>query len=149
MVDNSNVKTTRSKKPPKLWIKKNRASSYQAPPPGRMRRLWGLVFNIWTVSLSLLVLMVVFLTLTYFWFEFSRRIDERLLGGEVFTATAGIYSAPKILRTGESLSPQELIDYLKTAGYIERNNQADAMRSRYFVDGDQVGIEPGLTGTID
>ncbi len=42
-----------------------------------------------------------------------------------------------------------LIDYLKSAGYIERNNQADLSRSRYAVDGDVLAIEPGTTGTID
>ena len=42
-----------------------------------------------------------------------------------------------------------LIEYLKSAGYIERNNRADASRSRYSVDGDVLGIEPGMTGYID
>ncbi|MEO7538464.1 MAG: PBP1A family penicillin-binding protein [Pyrinomonadaceae bacterium] len=143
------VSSSRSKIPPKGWMRTRRAASYQAPPPTRFRRAINLVFNWWTASALLFLLLAAFLTLTYFWFEFSDRIDQRLLGGEVFTATAGIYSAPKTLKTGEDVSMRELIDYLKSAGYIEKNNQADASRSRYSVDGDVLGIEPGLTGIID
>lgn len=141
--------TVRSKLPPKGWVKARRASSYQAPPPSRFRRFLRTVFNGWTLSIALVLLLGVFLTLTYFWFEFSDRIDRRLLSGEVFTASAGIYSAPKTLKVGEELTPLELVDYLKSAGYIERNNQADASRSRYAVEGDVVAVEPGITGMID
>src|SRR5688572_25336993 len=149
MLDEKSVKTARSKLPPKGWIKTRRASSYQAPPPTRLRRYLALVLNGWTISAALFLLLGVFLTLTYFWFEFSDRIDRRLLSGEVYTASAGIYSAPKTLRAGEEISMPQLIDYLKTAGYIEKNNQADASRSRYSIEGDVVGIEPGMTGIID
>ncbi|MFN2501725.1 MAG: transglycosylase domain-containing protein [Pyrinomonadaceae bacterium] len=96
----------------------------------------------------MLSLLVMFLTLTYFWFEFSDRIDQRLLSGEVFTASAGIYSAPKTLKVGEGTSMAALIDYLKSAGYIEKNAQADSSRSRYSVDGAVLAIQPGITGII-
>ena len=71
------------------------------------------------VGAALVVLLAGFLTFTYYWFEFSDRIDRRLLSGEIFTPYAGIYSAPKTLRTGESVTMQQLIEYLKTAGSIE------------------------------
>ena len=135
--------------PPRGWQKSRRATSYQAPPPSRFRRMLRYIFNGWTMSIALIVALIAFLTLTYFWFEFSDRIDRRLLSGEVFTASAGIYSAPKTLKAGEQITMLELMEYLKSAGYIERNNQADASRSRYAVDGDMLGIEPGLTGMID
>jgi len=90
-----------------------------------------------------------FLGLTYYWFEFSDRIDHRLLGGSVFTPSAGIYSAPKDLRVNENISMSELIDYLKSAGYIEKDSKADASRSRYSIDKGVLLIEPGITGVID
>ncbi len=71
------------------------------------------------------------------------------MSGEVFTPSAGIYSAPKFLRKGEDSSMLQLIDYLKSAGYIEKNNKADASRSRYSVEKDGLRIEPGITGMID
>lgn len=149
MPDQQNVRTTRSKMPPSGWAKPRRASGYQAPPPPRWRRMLRYVWNGWTVSASLLIGLVVFLFLTYYWFDFSERIDQRLLSGEVFTASAGIYSAPKMIRVGGATTAGELIDYLKTAGYIERNGQADPSRSRYAMDNDVLAVEPGLTGTID
>lgn len=123
--------------------------AFKAPPPTRFKRLLRWIFNPYTLSISALLLLGTFLTLTYFWFEFSDRIDRRLLSGEVFTPYAGIYSAPKTLRSGEELALGGLVDYLKTAGYIEKNNQADASRSRYTLAEDSVEIDPGVTGVID
>ncbi len=142
-------RSTRSRKPPKGWVKSRRIASYQAPPRSRFRRVLRAVFNVWTVSISLLLTLAVFLTLSYYWFEFSDRIDRRLLSGEVFTSSAGIYSAPKNLKPGDALTLPELIEYLKSAGYIEKNNKADASRSRYSVGENGVTIEPGITGIID
>ncbi len=107
------------------------------------------IFSPWVLALSLLIVLGGFLTLTYYWFEFSDTIDNRLLSGEIFTPNAGIYSAPKILKTGEATTMPALIEYLKSAGYIEKNDRADASRSRYSVEGGDLKIEPGSTGTID
>lgn len=135
--------------PPKGWIKARRISAYSAPPPSRGRRLLRAVFNGWTISLALLATLAAFLTFTYYWFEFSDRIDRKLLSGEVFTPYAGIYSAPKTLRVGEVLPPAELVDYLRSAGYIDKNVKADLSRGRFELDGTTVKFEPGITGVID
>jgi penicillin-binding protein 1B len=142
-------KSTRSKLPPRGWVKARRVTAYQAPPPSRFRRFLRFFINPWFVGLTLLVLLCGLLTFTYFWFEFSDRIDRKLLSGEVYTTSAGIYSAPKTLMTGEQTSMIDLIAYLKSAGYIEKNNKADASRSRYSVDTNRLMIEPGTTGIID
>jgi penicillin-binding protein 1B len=122
--------------------------SFKQKPPNLFRRILRLIFNPITISLALLLLVSVFFTLTYFWFEFSDRVDL-LLRGEVFTRTAGIYSAPKNLRSGENISQEDLVDYLKSAGYIEKNQQADSSRSRYQVADNSIDIEPGKTALID
>ncbi len=149
MQDQSPVKTSRSKLPPKGWVKAKRLAVYVAPPSSKFRRLLSLLFNVWTLSATLIVLLTCFLTVTYYWFEFSDRIDRKLLSGEVFTPSAGIYSAPKTLRVDEDISMIQLIEYLKTASYIEKNDKADASRSRFSVENDTLTIEPGITGTID
>jgi penicillin-binding protein 1B len=105
--------------------------------------------NPWTITFSLVIALVAFLTFTYFWFEFSDQIDRRLLGEEIYTPSAGIYSAPKILRTGEKLTLTELIDYLKSAGYVDKNSKADESRSRYSMVEGKLVIEPGITGVLD
>lgn len=149
MQDQTGTRTTRSKLPPKGWVKARRATGYQAPPKSRFRRVVGKVFNKWTLIASLAVLLIGFLTFTYFWFLFSDEIDRRLLSGDVFTPSAGIYTAPKTLRKGENINAATLIEYLKSAGYVEKNNRADASRSRYSMQNGTVLIEPGGTANID
>ncbi len=149
MPDPKTVRQNRSKLPPRGWVKSHRAESFQAPPPSRLSRVIHGLFNAYTISIALFLLLGVFLTATYYWFEFSDRIDQRLLSGQVFTPFAGIYSAPKTLRVGEATSSGELVEYLKSAGYIEKNYQADVSRSRYSLEGNLLAIEPGFTAVID
>lgn len=141
-------KSRKPKMPPKYWRKSHPVNSYQAAPPSLFRRILRLFINPFTIFTSLFLLLGVFLTLTYFWFEYSDRVDL-LLRGEVFTNTAGIYSAPKNLRSGEAISPEDLVAYLKSAGYIEKNQQADQSRSRYQINENKIEIEPGDAATID
>ncbi|MBP6002747.1 MAG: PBP1A family penicillin-binding protein [Pyrinomonadaceae bacterium] len=108
-----------------------------------------LIFNGWTLAAVLISLLAVFLTLTYFWFEFSDRIDRKLLSGDVFTQSAGIYSAPKILRIDEPSTMTMLVEHLRSAGYIERNDRADRSRSRFWVENETLFVEPGSTSVID
>jgi penicillin-binding protein 1B len=122
--------------------------AYQAPPKSRFRRVLRVIFNPITFLSSLLLILTVFLTLAYFWFDYSDRIDL-LLKGEVYTNTAGIYSAPKTLKTGEAITLEDFTAYLKSAGYVEKNQQADASRSRYKIQENRIEIEPGNTALID
>jgi penicillin-binding protein 1B len=121
---------------------------FQQPPTsfGRrwMRRLFSAPVLIPLAFVSALVLGV----LIYYWTAFSGRIDN-LLRGEVFTRSAGIYAAPKQMRTGETLSQDELVAYLKRAGYVEKGQQGDTARGRYS-SGDQViDVEPSQDSTVD
>jgi penicillin-binding protein 1B len=135
--------------PPKYWRKKHPIATFQASKRPLYRRIFRFFFNPYTISFAALVLLGAILTGTYFWYEFSSQIDRRLLSGQVYTPSAGIYSAPKTLKTGEQFSSEDLVNYLKTAGYIEKNNQADISRSRYQTGDGQIEIEPGANGTID
>jgi penicillin-binding protein 1B len=142
------IEVKSKKRPTKLTAKKVRVNSFQAPPPSLFRRLLRLIFNPITFSVTLLSLVAVVLTATYFWFDYSDRIDL-MLRGEVFTRSAGVYSAPKMLKDGEAISRDDLIKYLKSAGYIEKNQQADAARSRYQTEENALNIEPGDTAKLD
>ena len=123
-------------------------ASYKQPRRSLFRRILRLIFNPITFALAGIVFLLVFLTATYFWFEYSDRINL-LLAGEVFTRTAGIYSAPKTLRKGEEITPRELTDYLKSAGYIKKDRKADPTRSRYEIEESSIVIEPGNTAMVD
>jgi penicillin-binding protein 1B len=125
-----------------------RAVRFEQPPEGFARR--------WARRLTrpAVVIPVVFLTavvvglLGYYYYVFSARID-RLLRGEVFTRSAGIYAAPKQLREGEQVSADDLVARLKRAGYVERAAQADDSRGRFEVKGGSIEIEPSKDSTID
>ena len=124
-------------------VRQGLSSAAEEPFPPHIARNFQPV----TFLSSLLLILTVFLTLTYFWFEYSDRIDL-LLKGDVYTNTAGIYSAPKTLKTGEAITPEDFTAYLKSAGYVEKNQQADASRSRYKIEGNQIEIEPGNTAPV-
>jgi len=140
---------TRKRKFPAASRSVHTVTAYQAAPDSRLQRFRKRIFNLGTLSVVLALLLGGFLVATYYWFEFSDRIDRRLLSGEVYTPSAGIYSAPKILRAGEKVTMAGLTEYLKTAGYIEKNARADATRSRYAVVEGKLVIEPGYTAIID
>ncbi len=148
MPDESQFRRNTKYIPNRLRQKPVRVTSFKAPPPSRFRRILHAVFNLYTVSIATFLLLGVLLTLTYFWFEYSDRIDL-LLRGEVFTRSAGIYSAPKTLKVNEAITRDGLIQYLKSAGYIEKNQQADPARSRYLIKENGIEIEPGNTALLD
>lgn len=143
------VKSTRSKMPPRGWKKGHRVAAFQPPPRSRFRRILRWIFNPWTIGLTLVLIVAGVFTFSYFWLEYSDQIDRKLLSGEIFTPTAGIYSAPKMLKAGDAVNMAELTEYLKSAGYIEKNNKADLSRSRYSIVEGRLVIEPGMTGTIN
>ncbi len=149
MPNRISAQSRKPRKPPKYWRERHPIAAIKAPKPPIYKRVWRLIFNAYTLSFAGLALLISFLTVSYFWFEYSDVIDRKLLSGDVFTQNAGIYSAPKTLRGGEPLTPDELIAYLKSAGYIEKNNQADPSRSRFALRNDGLDIEPGITGMID
>lgn len=121
---------------------------YAEPPAGVWRRIAGRLFSLPVIIPLALISVIVFGILIYYWTTFSGRIDN-LLKGEVYTRSAGIYAAPKQLRAGENLSQDELIAYLKRAGYVEKSQQADTARGRYSPGDLAVDIEPSRDSTVD
>ena len=128
--------------------KKSQLIAYSdfGPSFGRrlIRRLLSLSVLVPLVFLGAVVLGV----LIYYWTVFSARIDT-LLQGEVYTKSAGIYAAPKQLRVNEAISQDEVVAFLKRAGYVEKDQQADPSRGRYQLAGNTLDIEPSGTSTVD
>jgi penicillin-binding protein 1B len=149
-------------------LRQGRVAKFQEKKPNIIWRVFRFFFRPLFIVPVVLVLIVAVGVLVYFWQVFSERIDK-LLSGEIYTRSAGIYSAPKELRIGEKITVEELIAYLKSAGYVEKNQQADSTRSRYsfeeiteagmlpskkkeqstWLGGATVDIEPGTDSKID
>ena len=128
----------------------NRVNRELPKPPKRsfFRQILRFFIHPITLSLATLFFGGLALILAYYWSEYSDKIDG-LLRGEVFTRSAGVYSAPKLLKDGEKVTPDDLVKYLKSAGYVEKNQQADNARSRYDLANNTLEIEPGETAQID
>ena len=120
----------------------------EEPPPGFFRRLPGFLLRPYIVIPAVLITAVIISAFVYYWIIFSARIDN-LLKGEVFTRSAGIYAAPKQIRAGQNISEEDLVAYLKRAGYVERGQQAESARGRYASAGSTVEIEPGSDTIVD
>lgn len=122
--------------------------AYAEPPPTFRRRLLRLMTSPRVLIPVGIVTAMVLVVLVYYWAVFSNRIDT-LLAGEVFTRSAGIYSAPKQLRPGQPFSQEELLAFLKRAGYVEKSQQADSARGRYYVSDAIVDVEPSDHTVVD
>src|SRR6266576_5890929 len=125
-----------------------RVIRYEEPPRGFARRTLRFFFRPYIVIPVILVAGLSIALLAYYWVAFSGRIDN-LLRGEVFTRSAGIYAAPKQIRAGQSITEEDLIAYLRRAGYVERNQQADSARGRYSMNGATVDVDPGADSMVD
>jgi len=125
-----------------------RVVRYDEPQPGFLRRFLRLLLRPYLVIPVLLCGVLVVTVFSYYWIIFSARIDN-LLKGEVYTRSAGIYAAPKQIRAGQNISEDDLLAYLKRAGYVERGQQGDSALGRYVVDGTTVEIAPGQDSVLD
>ena len=125
-----------------------RIVKYEEPTQGFVRRWARHIFRP-----PVLIALVVLTTFSigvfgYYWWVFSKRID-RLLSGEIFTRSAGIYAAPREIRAGENTSADDLINYLRHNGYVEKTQEADDARGRYSLNGTSLDVEPGAANIID
>ncbi len=128
--------------------RQQRIVAYEQPSPGFGRRVGRRLLSAPVIIPLVLAVASVFVVLVYYWTSFSGRVDN-LLRGEVFTRSAGIYAAPKQLRAGETLSQDDLIAYLKRAGYVEKTQQADTARGRYSLNASTIDIEPSQHSSVD
>ena len=125
-----------------------RVVRYEEPPATFRRRLLRFLTRPYIAIPALALMALCAGILIYYWVVFSARIDT-LLEGEVFTRSAGIYAAPKQIRTGQGLSQQEFVSYLRRAGYVERGQHAETARGRYALEGSTVEVQPGTDAMLD
>ncbi|HZG51304.1 MAG TPA: PBP1A family penicillin-binding protein [Pyrinomonadaceae bacterium] len=134
--------------PPAARHRAARVVRYDEPPEGFFRRWRRRIFRPPVVVALVLLTTFTVGVLGYYYYIFSERVD-RLISGEIFTRSAGIYTAPKELRVGAGLSADELVKRLQRAGYVDRAQQADDARGRYTLNGTSVDVEPGQNAIVD
>jgi penicillin-binding protein 1B len=121
---------------------------YEEAQPGFFRSALRFLLRPYIVIPLVFIVVVAVSVFVYYWIVFSGRIDN-LLKGDVYTRSAGIYAAPKQIRAGQNISQDELLAYLKRAGYVERGQQGDSNRGRYVIDGATVEVDPGQDSVLD
>lgn len=129
-------------------IRPRKIVAYEEPGISFTRRVSRRLLSPLVLIPLAIVFVVVVGILVYYWTIFSGRIDN-LLRGDVYTRSAGIYAAPKQLRSGETISEENLLAHLKRAGYVEKGTQAETARGRYSVNGGTVDIEPSQDSSVD
>ena len=125
-----------------------RVVKYEEPEPGFWRRWRRRIFSPPVIIPLVFLITIALGVLGYYYWIFSGRID-RLLRGEIFTRSAGIYAAPQTLRVGETTSLDELVGRLKRRGYVEKTTQADGSRGRFKTNGAALEIEPSKDAEVD
>src|SRR5947209_4688536 len=125
-----------------------RIVKYEQPPESFFRRWRRRIFRPHVIIPLVFLTTVTIGVLGYYWYIFSKRIDQ-LLNGEIYTRSAGIYAAPKQLFIGENLSVDDLVAYLKRCQYVEKTQQADSARGRYAINGESVEVEPSADAMVD
>src|SRR3989440_2111952 len=125
-----------------------RVVRYEEPQRSFVGRIFRVITRPYIAIPAVVIFALCATVLIYYWVVFSARIDN-LLKGEVFTRSAGIYAAPKQIRAGQNISQEDLIAYLRRAGYVERGQQAETARGRYAIDGSAIEVQPGTDALLD
>lgn len=125
-----------------------RIVKHEQQPAGIVRRMSRAVFSPPVLIASGLLVALTVGVFGYYYSVFSERID-RMLRGEVFTRSAGIYAQPKMLHTGDTMTADALVARLKRIGYVDQDQQADQSRGRYAVTDAGVEIEPSENSNVD
>ena len=94
-----------------------RVVRYEEPKRSFFRRVLRIFTRPYVAIPAVVIFALCATVLIYYWVVFSARIDN-LLKGEVFTRSAGIYAAPKQIRAGQNISQDDVIAYLRRAGYV-------------------------------
>jgi penicillin-binding protein 1B len=76
----------------------------------------------------------------YLYSHYSKVVDERLASGYL-TSRAGVYAAPRVLRAGQRLTPEQLGATLRRAGYVE-GEAGRVWSGKFKVEDDSVEIQP-------
>jgi penicillin-binding protein 1B len=125
-----------------VWENKNIKQA--AKTPTKKPRAKGRHFLLSPLGKILLVLLILGVTLgtvgfTYYYVKYSRLIDLKLKAGP-FADTSKIYAASKAVAVGDKLTPAELVDLLRRAGYGESSSNRVGW---YHLRPDAVDIIPG------
>ena len=102
---------------------------------------WGRAFLLAFVVVNTVGL----LAFTWYYAKYSRLIDAKLSAGP-FTNTSMVFAAPQVVMIGDELTTEEVVDYLRGAGYGTKVNNRIGW---YNIRPDAIEIYPGPDSYFD
>ena len=78
----------------------------------------------------------------FFYVKYERIVDRRM-SGQIFNNAAKIYARPQLIDVGEKASQQEVIAYLRKAGYSEQGKENDSPIGHFRSMGSSLEVIPG------
>ncbi len=116
------------------------AVNVRAPQLVRPHDLRNTVLTV-AAALFTLVLLVIGITFSVFYYKNKSVVDERLTK-PLFTDTAKIYAAPFEVRVGQKLTPQTVAAQLRSAGYTEEGHGASQLGT-FSENSEAITVHPG------
>ena len=122
--------------------------AYAEPPTSFGRRLMRILLSPPVLIPLGVITAIVLVVLIYYWTVFSGRIDNCWLAKSSLVLRESI-------RRQNSFAParhfhrKSCLQFLKRAGYVEKSQQADKARGRYYVSGAIVDVEPSDNTVVD
>ena len=139
-------RSARLSAPLRLREKSNLAKVQRRPAPikARARKRRRLVVRtLLTTFIISLVSAAIFFVASYR--SYAKIVDARLAHGYL-TSRAGIYAAPRVLRTGQKYSPAGLAMALRRAGYIESDDATEVWNGSFSIQDRAIEIRPNSSG---
>ncbi|MDD5542399.1 MAG: PBP1A family penicillin-binding protein [Acidobacteriia bacterium] len=100
------------------------------------------------IASAIVLVLLIIGPLIYYFFKFSRIIDQRF-SGEVFARTSQIYAAPTLIYDGEASRPSDITTDLRRAGYVEQGKGSSqkgefqyARTGLQIIPGPDSGLDP-------
>src|SRR5271166_3775424 len=78
----------------------------------------------------------------YVYVKYEDIVDRRM-SGQIFNNAAKIYARPQTVAVGDKTSEQEVIGYLRRAGYSEQGKESDSPIGHFRTSGSSLEIMPG------
>lgn len=90
-----------------------------------------------------LVTGILFLAVFAFLYVKYERIVDRRMAGQIFNNTAKIYARPEVIEVGQRSSGQQIIGYLRRAGYTEQGDDTDSPIGHFRLTASTLEVIPG------
>src|SRR6266404_4431036 len=116
----------------------------------------NLALNGWTngkakrlIRISIVILILAASALAFLFIHsyrsYAKIVDARMAHGYL-VSRAGIYAAPRTLRTGQKYSRDGLAAVLRRAGYVESEDASEVWNGGFMVRNDSIEIRPNNNG---